>query len=355
MKLLIFVTGRGIGGDAVTAYNISKALAKEDISSKVVLDPSAPGYYFKKRNIEWLKSSIPAAGGHAASKSRLMKAGIKTIKAAIDGRKLIKKEKADGVIGVIGGGAVIGCLSAKLAGVPSVGVVATPTDTKVSLKLNPTLLLPESPLFNKSSLNSKYEVQHQYSPIKTDVITGNKENIINMLPDEYDPSKKSVLFASGSTLFDDMAKAARKYAEENDDVNIFVIGAPLKDELNEILDHPNIINLGYINYIKDLYDLIDLAIITDDGLTLHETIACNLPVVVVIGVKYGRYHGLSKVFEGSVVESHVDDISENVNYALENSDRMREATFKYSDDIINSSAHLVNFVKKHIQDKYEKE
>lgn len=350
MKLLIFVTGRGIGGDAVTAYNISKALADENISSKVVLDPSAPGYYFKKRNIEWLKSPIPAAGGHAASKSRLMKAGLKTVKAVIDGRKLIKKEKADGVIGVIGGGAVIGCLSAKLAGVPSVGVVATPTDTKISLKLNSTLLLPESPSFTNKSLSSKYEVQHQYSPIKNDIITGDKEKILDKLPEKFNPDHKSVLFASGSTLFDDMAKAARKYAEENDDVNIFVIGAPLHDGINDILDHPNIINLGYINYIKDLYDLIDLAIITDDGLTLHETIACNLPVVVVIGVKYGRYHGLSKVFDGAVIESHIDDISENVNKALENKDEMKKATYKYSNEILNSSAHLVNFVKKHIKE-----
>ena len=69
MKLLIFVTGRGTGGDAVTAYNISKSLEHKGIENKIVLDPSAPGYYFKKRNVEWLKSSIPAAGGHASSKS----------------------------------------------------------------------------------------------------------------------------------------------------------------------------------------------------------------------------------------------------------------------------------------------
>ena len=171
---------------------------------------------------------------------------------------------------------------------------------------------------------------------------------MDKLPEKYNPNKKSVLFSSGSTLFDDMAKAARKYAEENNDTNVFVIGAPLKEELNPIIDHPNIINLGYINYIADLYDLIDLAIITDDGLTLHETIACQIPVVVVIGVKYGRYHGLAKVFEGAVLESNVDNISEKVNEALKNYDSMKEATLKYSDDIINTPDSLSSFIQENL-------
>ena len=350
MKLLIFVTGRGIGGDAVTAYNILKALESKNISAKIVLDPSAPGYYFKKRNMSWLKTPIPSAGGHAASKSSLFKAGLKTIKAVILGSRLIKKEKADGVIGVIGGGSVIGCLSAKLAHVPAIGVVATPTDTKISLKCNPTLLLPESPAFtHKDDYVSNYEIQKQYSPIKMDIIHGDKNNILDKLPKKYDANKKSILFASGSTLFDDMAKAARNYAQENDDVNIFLIGAPLHEGINKIIDHPNIINLGYINYINDLYGLVDLAVITDDGLTLHETIACEIPVVVVIGVKYGRYHGLSRVFDGAVIESNVDNITSVVNKALNNYDSMKEATTKYAKDIIKAPEDLVEFVEKYMK------
>ena len=349
MKLLIFVTGRGIGGDAVTAYNILKALESKNISAKIVLDPSAPGYYFKKRNMSWLKTPIPSAGGHAASKSSLFKAGLKTIKAVILGSRLIKKEKADGVIGVIGGGSVIGCLSAKLAHVPAIGVVATPTDTKISLKCNPTLLLPESPAFtHKDDYVSNYEIQKQYSPIKMDIIHGDKNNILDKLPKKYDANKKSILFASGSTLFEDMAKAARNYARENDDVNIFVIGAPLHEGINEIIDHPNIINLGYVNYIDDLYDLVDLAVITDDGLTLHETIACKIPVVVVIGVKYGRYHGLSKIFEGAIIESNVDNITYNINKALNDYSSMKRAVSKYSRDILESSEKIIDFISSHI-------
>ena len=349
MKYLIFVTGRGIGGHAVTAYNISKELEEVGIDTKIVLDPSAPGYYLKKRDITWLQSPIPAAGGHAASKTKLFKAALKSIRAAISGARLIKKEKADGVVGVIGGGVVIGCLSAKLARVPAVGIVATPTDTKVSLKCNPTLILPESPLFTSNNIESKYDFEKQYSPIKLDIIEGNKNNIMDILPEQFDPDKKSILFSSGSTLFDGMAEAARNYAEENDDVNIFLIGDPLHDGIKEIINHPNIINLGYINYIKDLYDLVDIAVITDDGLTLHETLACEIPVVVVIGVKYGRYHGLSKVFDGAVLESHADNITEVVNKALDNETEMKKAAAKYSQGIINGPHHLVNFVMKHMK------
>ena len=350
MKLLLFVTGRGTGGDAVIAYNILKTLESRGIMGEIVLDYSAQGYYFKKHNMSWLKSSIPAAGGHAASKLSLFKAGLKTIKAVIVGCHLIKKEKADGVIGIIGGGSVIGCLSAKLAHVPAVGIVSTPTDTKISLKCNNTILLPESPFFTtKDTINiSKYHVKREYLPIREDIVCGDKNNILDKLTDKYDANKKSILFASGSTLFEDMAKAARNYARENDDVNIFVIGAPLHEEINEIIDHPNIINLGYVNYIDDLYDLVDLAVITDDGLTLHETIACKIPVVVVIGVKYGRYHGLSKIFEGAIIESNVDNITYNINKALNDYSSMKRAVSKYSRDILESSEKIIDFISSHI-------
>ena len=163
MKLLNFVTGRGTGGDAVTAYNTAKALETKGIETEIVLDPSAPGYFFKKRNLQWLTSPIPAAGGHASSKKTLFKAALKSLKAMISGSRLIKKEKADGVVGVIGGGVVIGCLSAKFARVPAIGLVCTPTDSKISAKLNPTLLLPESPWFTKKDELTSPEKMHIYT------------------------------------------------------------------------------------------------------------------------------------------------------------------------------------------------
>ena len=50
MKLLLFVTGRGIGGDAVIAHTISEALNERNISTKIVLDSKAQGYYYKNKN-----------------------------------------------------------------------------------------------------------------------------------------------------------------------------------------------------------------------------------------------------------------------------------------------------------------
>ncbi len=344
MKLLLFVTGRGIGGDAVLAYNTSKILEKRGVETKIVLDESAQGLYFKRHDMTWLTNPIPTAGGHAASKLSLLKAGLKTLSAGRQGSKLLKKEQADGVIGILGGGTVIGCLSAKMAKLPAVGMVATPTDTKMSMKWNDTLILPESPLFTKGSLKSDHVVERQYIPIVLDIIKGSKEEALKRLPDNYDPSKPSVLFSSGSTLFDGMAKAARKYAEENDDVNIFVIGYPLKDELNSIIDHPNIMNLSYVDWISDLYKLVDVVITTDDGLTLHETLACEIPIVVVIGVKYGRYHNLASVFDGAVLESNVDNITEKVTEALDNNAEMKKAAHKYSVDIINTPDYIGDFI-----------
>ena len=48
MKALFVVTGRGIGGDAVIAINIAKALSKYDFQSEFALDHTAPGLLFKK-------------------------------------------------------------------------------------------------------------------------------------------------------------------------------------------------------------------------------------------------------------------------------------------------------------------
>ena len=92
----------------------------------------------------------------------------------------------------------------------------------------------------------------------------------------------------------------------------------------------------------------DLAVITDDGLTLHETIACKIPVVVVIGVKYGRYHGLSKIFEGAIIESNVDNITYNINKALNDYSSMKRAVSNYSRDILESSEKIIDFISSHI-------
>ena len=69
MKALFVVTGRGIGGDAVTALNIANALSKYDFQCEFALDHTAPGLLFKKNGIEWHRTSIPQAGGHVNQKN----------------------------------------------------------------------------------------------------------------------------------------------------------------------------------------------------------------------------------------------------------------------------------------------
>lgn len=62
------------------------------------------------------------------------------------------------------------------------------------------------------------------------------------MPPEFDENRNTILFSSGSTLFKKMAEGAAKLSKSRLDVNILVVGAPLKDEYLEIIDEENIIN-----------------------------------------------------------------------------------------------------------------
>ena len=212
MKALFVVTGRGIGGDAVTALNIATALSNYGFKCEFALDHTAPGLLFKKHGIKWHKTSIPQAGGHAATKKTLINAGVKTVKAAVETAKLCRKIHPDVVAGVIGGGAVVGCLAAKLAKIPSVGILITPADAKVCTKITTTVVLPESNLF-KLDLQNK-NIHKAYSPVNPEIIVGDKENALKNLPENFDENLPTILLSSGSTIFEKMALAASKLGEE---------------------------------------------------------------------------------------------------------------------------------------------
>ena len=77
MNALVIITGRGLGGDAVVAYNVISALEKKGVHCEIALDESAPGTIFKKNGLTWHKISIPQAGGHAATKLSSLKAAFK--------------------------------------------------------------------------------------------------------------------------------------------------------------------------------------------------------------------------------------------------------------------------------------
>ena len=349
MKALFVVTGRGIGGDAVTALNIANALSKYGFQCEFALDHTAPGLLFKKNGIEWHTTSIPQAGGHAATKKTLVNAGLKTGKAAIETAKMCRKIRPDVVVGVIGGGAVVGCLAAKLANIPSVGVLITPADAKVCTRITTTVALPESNLF-QMDLHDK-NIHKAYSPVNPDIIIGNGDNALKHMPVDYDKNKPTILLSSGSTLFEKMAIAASNLGKGKLDANILVVGDPLEEEYTKYFENSNLIYLGYIDWINDLYKIVDVAVVTDDGMMIHEAMAWGIPVVALLGVKYGRYHNLAAVFKGAVLESELENLEDILENAFKNIDEMKHNATKYGEDVLKSSDKIARIICERAKQK----
>ncbi len=349
MKALFVVTGRGIGGDAVTALNIANALSKYGFQCEFALDHTAPGLLFKKNGIEWHRTSIPQAGGHAATKKTLVNAGLKTGKAAIETAKMCRKIRPDVVVGVIGGGAVVGCLAAKLANIPSVGVLITPADAKVCTRITTTVALPESNLF-QMDLHDK-NIHKAYSPVNPDIIIGNGDNALKHMPEDYDKNKPTILLSSGSTLFEKMAVAASNLGKGKVDANILVVGDPLEEEYKNYFENSNLIYLGYIDWINDLYKIVDVAVVTDDGMMIHEAMAWGIPVVALLGVKYGRYHNLAAVFKGAVLESELENLEDVIENAFKNIDEMKHNAAKYGEDVLKSSDKIARIICERAKQK----
>lgn len=342
MKALFTVTGRGMGGDAITALNIAGALERRGFECEFALDHSAPGILFRKRGIEWHRVRIPQAGGHAASKAKLLSAALRTTRAIYETWRLIRRIRPDVVVGVIGGGAVVGCLAAKIAGVPAVGVLNTPTDSKVCTRLNRNVALPESDLFGRDIEG----VESIYYPMSPDITLGDPEIACRRMHPQFDPDRPTIVLSSGSSLFKAMAEAASRLADSGMEANITVLGHPLRDEYLKIIDHEGIINLGYIDWVKDLYSIADLAVLSDDGVMVHEAIALGVPVVALRGVKYGRYHNMGAVFRGAVLEADPEDIVEAVSAALERSDELRRAARKYSGDVMVAADRIAEIIEE---------
>jgi UDP-N-acetylglucosamine--N-acetylmuramyl-(pentapeptide) pyrophosphoryl-undecaprenol N-acetylglucosamine transferase len=341
MRALFMVTGRGIGGDAVIAINISKALTKYNLHCEFALDYSASGLLFEKEGINWYKTSIPQAGGHAATKISIIKAGFKTIKAIFDAIKLYKKVKPDIIVGVIGGGSVVGCLAAKLSNTPSLGISATPYDSMVS-KITTTIALPESPLF-KRKITTK-NIHKSYIPVKADIINGNRQKALEYMPNGFKKDIPTLVLSSGSSLFEKMAIASSKISKIGINANIVVVGHLLDKNYIKFLKMGDILYLGYIDWMNDLYKLADVAILSDDGMMVHEAIACNLPVITLPKVKYGRYHGMSNIFKGAVIESDLDKIGTILKEILKNREQIQHSTSKYSKNVLKSSDRIAKII-----------
>jgi UDP-N-acetylglucosamine--N-acetylmuramyl-(pentapeptide) pyrophosphoryl-undecaprenol N-acetylglucosamine transferase len=339
MKALVVITGRGLGGDAVIANNIIGGLEDKGVQCEIALDESAPGLLFKKKGRTWHKIRIPQAGGHAATKASSIKAAFKMLTATFRARSLIKKLDVDLVVGVIGGGAIVGSVGAKLARKPAVSVIATPLDSKICPKFNKCFALPEMKHFLPEQLPKN--IENILYPLDDDVGRGDSKIALEKLKEspKFDENKKTILFSSGSSIFKGIIKGANNFAKITDDYNILLVGLPLKEGYLDNLDD-GVIYLGYIDWMSHLLHYLDLAVITDDGILLEETLASQIPIVTVTKVKWGRYHNMAGVYKGAIIESDIDNLNDNIFKAFDEFDSLKKNAIKYSKESLNAKSKL---------------
>lgn len=329
MKALFIVTGRGLGGDAMVALNVIKVLEKRGVHCEIALDESAYGTLFEKNGYSWHKISIPQAGGHSATKASAAKGALKLITATKKARSLIKKLDVDFVVGVLGGGAIVGSLGAKAAGKKAFSLISTPLDSKVCPKFNQCYILPELDKFRWDDLPNNMD--KSFYPLAENVGRGNRENALSKLKEypNFDESKKTILFSSGSSIFKGMIDAVNLAADYSDEYNLVLVGLPLHEEYLDEIDEERIIYTGYINWINDLFKFVDLAILTDDGVSLEEALTSGTPIVALTKVKWGRYQNMAGVFKGAIIESEVDDVCRSIEEAFDNYDSLKENALYY--------------------------
>lgn len=347
MKALLIVTGRGLGGDAAVALNLIKSLEKKGVTCEIALDETAPGLLFKKNGYSWHKISIPQAGGHSATKLSAAKGALKLISATNKARKLIKSQNYDFVVGVLGGGAIVGSLGAKAARKKAFSLISTPLDSKVCPKFNECFILPELNMFRWDVLPKNMD--KSFYPLPQNAGYGDAEEGLSKLREfpNFDENKKTIVFSSGSSIFKGMVDAICKVSDSTDEYNLVLVGIPLEDDGLDDIEGRNIIYAGYIDWINHLFKFADLAVLTDDGVSLQESLCCETPIVALTYVKWGRYQNMAGVFKGAIVESPVDDVYESIEYAFDNYDSISKSTLKYGKLCLEASDVLAEkMIKK---------
>ena len=349
MKALLVVTGRGLGGDAMVALNVIHVLEKRGVECEIALDETAHGTLFEKNGYSWHKISIPQAGGHSATKASAAKGALKLADATEKARKLIKKLNVDFVIGVLGGGAIVGSLGAKAARKKAFSLISTPLDSKVCPKFNKCYILPELDKFRLDNLPENME--KSFYPLSEDVGNGDVETALLNLKNysNFDENKKTIVFSSGSSIFKGMIDAINLASQYSDKYNLVLVGLPLQEDYLEELDNEKIIYAGYINWINDLFALADLAILTDDGVSLEEALTSGTPIVALTKVKWGRYQNMAGVFKGAIIESEVADVCKSIDEAFENYDSLKENALYYGRLCSEAGDYLVDRMLKELE------
>ncbi len=349
MKALVVVTGRGLGGDASIALNVIKVFEKRGVTCEIALDESAPGILFEKNGYSWHKISIPQAGGHAATKASAFKGALKMVAATFKARKLIKKENFDFVVGVLGGGAIVGSVGAKLARKPAFSLISTPLDSKVCPKFNPCYIFPELDKFRWETLPKN--IEKSFYPLAENIGNGDADIALQKLRQfpNFDENKKTIMFSSGSSIFKGMIDAINLASECSNDYNLVLMGLPLHEEYRDFIDEEKIIYAGYIDWISHLFKYADLAVLTDDGVSLGEAIASEIPIITLTKVKWGRYQNMAGVYKGAIIESEIEDVCKSIDEAFKNYDTLKENTLIYADKCLNAANDLVDGILKKLE------
>ena len=349
MKCLLIVTGRGLGGDAVIALNAMSALEKRGVECEVALDESAPGVLFEKNGYSWHKISIPQAGGHKATKATAIKGALKLIPAAFKARKAIKKSNADFVLGVLGGGAIVGSLGGKLARKTTFSLISTPLDSTVCPKLNHCYLFPEIDKYRLETLPKNME--RSLYPLSDNCTNGDAKIALEKLKEfpNFDESKKTILFSSGSSIFNGMIDAIKLVADETDEYNLVLVGLPLDEEHMKCLDDTNVIYAGYINWMKDLFKFADLTVLTDDGISIQEALTAEKPIVTLTRIKWGRYENMAGVYVGAIVESEVSDVCKSIDEAFANYEKKKKNAQIYGRQCAQAADNLADSMLKKLE------
>jgi UDP-N-acetylglucosamine--N-acetylmuramyl-(pentapeptide) pyrophosphoryl-undecaprenol N-acetylglucosamine transferase len=342
MKALLVVTGRGLGGDAAIALNLIKTLEKKGVQCEIALDESAPGLLFKKNGYSWHKISIPQAGGHAATKLTAVKGALKLVTATFKARKLIKKLDVDFVIGVLGGGAIVGSVGAKLARKTAFSLISTPLDSKVCPKFNQCFAFPEIYYFRQETLPAN--IDKSFYPLADNIGQGDASIALEELKKfpNFDENKKTILFSSGSSIFNGMIDGINIASKCSDKYNLVLVGIPLEEEHLATIDKDKVIYAGYINWISHLFKYADLAVLTDDGVSLQEAIASEIPIVTLTKIKWGRYQNMAGVYKGAIIESEVENVCKSIEEAFENYDSIKKSVLDYSDECLKAGDILAD-------------
>ena len=333
----------------MTALNAMKALERKGVKCEIALDESAHGSLFEKNGYEWHRISVPHAGGHSATKLSALKGAAKLFKATFRARRLIKKLDVDFVVGVLGGGAIVGSLGAKMARKPGFSLISTPLDSKVCPKFNKSYILPELDMFRWESLPKNTE--KCFYPLADNMGDGSEEIALEKLKEypNFDESKKTIVFSSGSSIFKGMLDGINLVADHTDEYNLVLVGLPLKDEYYDLIDEDKVIYVGYIDWINHLFKFADLTVLTDDGVSLEEAFTNGKPIVALARVKWGRYQNMVGVFKGAMIESEVGDVCKSIEEAFENYDSMQEKAMVYGEECLNAADNLAERILKELE------